>query len=520
VRLVRFKSVVLLAAVILMASAPGAFGQRARHVIIISIDGLHEADLTDPVTSVLIPHIMALAHAGIWYQNASCAHPSDSFPGTLAYLTGAGPATTGVYYDDTFCRSLVGPGGGPDTPLGTQVRLTAAIDKQPRMTSGGGDYDASSIDPAKVPLDPARGFAPVYPHDYLKVNTIFEIAHAAGMRTALMEKHPSYEIASGPSGSGVDDMYSPEIDAPVALIDGKLVDGFSAAAGTKLDQIIHNLPLVMVYDDMKVSALLREIGGQDSRGRSRPGPPALAAINLQTVNIGQKSLTGGIEQASGGGETVSRELTDALRHADANIAAIAGQLHDAGIWNDTLLVLTAKHGNSPRIGTATVAGGGRILTTLKAAGIELAGYTQDQIALFWLADVGQTARAAQVLQALRDGPDNPGIDQIFWGDSLKQAGLAGPADRVPDLVLTAKPGMFLLDLLSKRAEHGALNDEDTHVPLILCGGAIPADRGHVMTDTVKSTQIAVTALRFLGLDESKLQGAKAENTQVLPDSGM
>lgn len=504
---------------VLLAFTPPTFGQRARTVIIISIDGLHEADLTDPATAALIPNIMALAHGGIWYQNASCTHPSDSFPGTLAYLTGAGPATTGVYYDDTFCRSLIGPGSGPDTPLGTQVRLTAAIDKQPRMLSGGGDFDASSVDPAKVPLDPARGFAPVFPHNYLKTNTIFEIARAAGLRTLLLEKHPSYEIASGPSGKGVEDMYCLEIDAPVALINGKLVDAYSAAAGTKLAQIIHDMPMVMVYDDMKLAALLRELGGQDWRGRARSGPPALADINFQTVNIAQKSLTGGIDQI-GGAETVSRELTDALRHTDANIAAIVQKLRDGGLWNDTLIVLTAKHGNSPRIGIASVAGGGRILTTLKAAGFDLAGYTQDQIGLYWLADPSQTPGAAQVLQALRDGPDNPGIDQVLWGDSLKAAGLAGPADRVPDLVLTAKPGMFLLDLLSKRAEHGSFNDEDTHIPLILGGGAIGSGRGGVVADQVKSTQIAVTALRALGLDESALRGAQAENTHVLPQSGM
>jgi hypothetical protein len=498
---------------------PG-FAGPARHVIIISIDGLHEADLTDPATRDQIPNIMSLARAGIWYQNASCAHPSDSFPGTLAYLTGAGPATTGVYYDDTFCRSLVAPAGGADSPLGTQVRLTATIDKQPRMLSGGGDFDAASVDPAKLPLDPARQFAPVYPHNYLKVNTIFEIAHAAGLRTALLEKHPSYEIASGPSGRGIDDIYCPEIDAPVALIDGKLVDGYSTPAGTKLGQIIHNLPLVMVYDDMKVSALRREIGGEDSRGRGRPGPPALADINLQSVNIGQKSLTGGIDQI-GASESVSRELTDALHHADANIAAVVRQLHESGLWDDTLIVLTAKHGNSPRIGKASVAGGGRILTALKAADIDVAGYTQDQIAFFWLSDSGQTSKAAGLLQAMRDGPDNPGIDQILWGDSLKAAGLAGPADRTPDLVLTAKPGMFLLDLLSKRAEHGALNEDDTHVPLILCGGAVdPGHRGGVVAAQVKSTQIAVTVLQALGLDPAALQGARIENTQQLPQTGM
>jgi hypothetical protein len=72
------------------------------------------------------------------------------------------------------------------------------------LDAGGG------INPAKLPLDPARGCVPVYPHTILRVNTIFEIVHFAGMRTAWIDKHPSYEMVNGPSGVGVDDIFMPE----------------------------------------------------------------------------------------------------------------------------------------------------------------------------------------------------------------------------------------------------------------------------------------------------------------------
>jgi len=42
----------------------------------------------------------------------------------------------------------------------------------------------------------------VYPHTYLRVNTIFEAARAHGLRTAWSDKHPAYEILNGPSGAG------------------------------------------------------------------------------------------------------------------------------------------------------------------------------------------------------------------------------------------------------------------------------------------------------------------------------
>jgi hypothetical protein len=43
---------------------------------------------------------------------------------------------------------------------------------------------------------------PIYPNQYLKVNTIFNVVRNAGLRTAWSDKHPSYLVLSGPSGIG------------------------------------------------------------------------------------------------------------------------------------------------------------------------------------------------------------------------------------------------------------------------------------------------------------------------------
>jgi hypothetical protein len=74
---------------------------------------------------------------------------------------------------------------------------------------------ARLIDPAQLPVDPTS-CQPVYPHSYLQVNTVFEVARAAGLRTAWADKHPAYEILNGPSGTGIQDLFTPEInsDAP------------------------------------------------------------------------------------------------------------------------------------------------------------------------------------------------------------------------------------------------------------------------------------------------------------------
>ncbi|MEH2393243.1 MAG: hypothetical protein V7K21_16855 [Nostoc sp.] len=46
------------------------------------------------------------------------------------------------------------------------------------------------------------------------------------------DKHPAYDLANGSSGKGVDDFYVPEINAKVALQNGKLVDQSTAIEGS------------------------------------------------------------------------------------------------------------------------------------------------------------------------------------------------------------------------------------------------------------------------------------------------
>ena len=114
--------------------------------------------------------------------------PSDSFPGTLAYLTGAGPATTGIYYDVGYSRSLITSGATSGNVLGSQVKLTEILDKNFDVLDGGGDSGFGSLSESNMSLDPKRDLAPMYPHEYLNINTIFEVAHAAGLRTVMMDK--------------------------------------------------------------------------------------------------------------------------------------------------------------------------------------------------------------------------------------------------------------------------------------------------------------------------------------------
>ena len=52
---------------------------------------------------------------------------------------------------------------------------------------------------------------PLHPHNAIRSNTFFEAVRAAGGVTAWADKHPAYDLVNGPSGKGVDDLYTPEI---------------------------------------------------------------------------------------------------------------------------------------------------------------------------------------------------------------------------------------------------------------------------------------------------------------------
>ena len=104
----------------------------AQHVLLLSVDGLHQADVTDPNLAPDLTNILKLQQGGVSYTNASTTSPSDSFPGTLSYLSGAGPGTTGVFYDDSYSPHPASP---PAPPIRRRPRR--ALRSSTRRTSTG-----------------------------------------------------------------------------------------------------------------------------------------------------------------------------------------------------------------------------------------------------------------------------------------------------------------------------------------------------------------------------------------------
>ena len=170
----------------------------AEHVLLLSVDGLHQSDLQWYVGKHPHSALASLVGDGVEFTHAQTPVPSDSVPGMVAQVTGGNPGTTGMYYDETYNRELL-PAGTTDcanAKPGAEVLYTEQADKNEHSIDAGqglsglpgnvlqmtGD-PAELIDPSKLPVDPTT-CKPVYPHEYLRVNTIFEVAKEHGLRTA------------------------------------------------------------------------------------------------------------------------------------------------------------------------------------------------------------------------------------------------------------------------------------------------------------------------------------------------
>ena len=348
------------------ADTSGGNRHAVKHVVVTSVDGLHQTDLAAYVATHARSTLAKFVNEGASYARARTPFPSDSFPGLTAIVTGANPKSAGVYYDDSWNRSLLiaGTTTCKGATSGVEVTYFEALDqnqgKALSIDAGQGIFDPTNaatytranirqniyqmskqardnIDATQLPVDP-YSCTPVYPHSYLRVNTMFEVAKAYGLHTAWSDKHVAYDLVIGPSGAGVDDLFAPEINS--------LIPGGSGDDWTK-----DNLS-TQFYDALKVQAVINWAHGHDHDGTGNPGVPAIFGMNFQTVSTAQQLnkshyTGGGTVKGLGGytmGGTVAGPVVEgALDFVGAQLGKIAAAVNP----DDTVIIVSAKHGQSP-----------------------------------------------------------------------------------------------------------------------------------------------------------------------------
>jgi hypothetical protein len=474
------------------------------HVLLISIDGMHALDLAHYTASHPAGTLARLAGSGTVYRNATTPLISDSFPGFAAQVTGGGPASTGVYYDDSYDRSLFPAGSDCNGEPGTEVPFASDIDVDPKRTDAGGTLGKplTQIDVKKLPLRKTiEGCAPVYPHDYLRVNTIFEVVHQHGGATAWSDKHPAYEWLSGPSGQGLDQFFALEQDALIPGTKVRTTGSFAAERD---------------FDQKRVEALLAAMRGFDMTGVARAAVPALFGMNFQAVSVGQKlpkAGPGDPPDAKGGYADAAGRPNDGLAAQFDYVDGALGQLMDglksSGLDASTLVVLSAKHGQSPIDPAA-------YRPTDDAPFARLPGYAfhdADDGALIWLKPAERASKLAEALAALERDRAALGIGTIYSPNAVA-ALFADPAvdSRAPDIMVASDPGVVYTSG-KKIAEHGGMNLDDRHVLLVVSGAGV---KPQTIDTPVATAQIAPTILEALGYAPDELQAVRAEGTQPLP----
>ncbi|MFE9428266.1 alkaline phosphatase family protein [Kitasatospora sp. NPDC006697] len=510
----------------------------AKHVLLISVDGLHQSDLSWYIAQHPQSALARLVNGGVQYTDAKTTIPSDSFPGMVAQATGGGAGTTGVYYDDTYNAALL-PAGTTDCKAakpGVEVDLTEDLDLDKNSIDAGQGLAGlpgsilqmtgkpqNLLNPAALPVDP-KTCKPVYPHSYLQVNTIFEVAKQAGLHTAWSDKHAAYDILNGPSGTGIDDLFAPEINS----------DAIGYPAG---DDWTKDNAATQQYDGYKVQAVLNEIDGYDHSRSTKAGTPAIFGLNFQSVSTAQKlpksdGLTGGYSTKDVPGPLLAKSLD----YVNAQIGALTTELRKEHLDQSTTVILSAKHGQSPTDPQAlSRIDDGPLLDGLNAAwkqahpgaGDLVAHAVDDDGVLLWLNDrsAAATEFAKNYLLAQNGtGTDINGAPKAFTASGLTKvyAGEAAadyfgvkPGDaRVPDVFGISQYGVVYTGGKGKIAEHGGAHADDLDVPLVVSGAGTP---DHVRDSApVQTKQIAPTILKLLGLNPEQLQAVRAEHTKVLP----
>lgn len=529
-----------------------------KRVLLISIDGMHAVDFANCAKGVAgvnsgapyCPALAALGKTAVNYVAANTSKPSDSFPGLTAIITGGSPALTGVYYDVAYDRNLSAPAtttgngvaAGPCTPFGAPTGTTTeyeeGIDIDQSKLNGGApgaaliDGGINSIDVTKLPRDPAKGCAPVLPWEFVRANSIFSVIHQNGGYTAWSDKHPAYSsVASGVGPTALNDFYAPEINSNViALPAVQTPTGLNCSTipepGVDLTSWTNGFKNIQCYDTLKVNAILHEIDGRDHLGLKKTTVPNIFGMNFQAVSVGQKLISNGIKggylDAAG---TPSSALLDDIKFVDASIGQFVAELKQKGLYDTTLIVITAKHGQSPidpnrfvpnlvnGSSPATILSNNGYLpfseSTTNPSGI---GPTEDDISLLWLNHSSDTPAAVNLLQA---NAPLLGLGQILYGPTLALNYNDPTVDpRTPDIIVTPNHGVIYTHSKSKQEEHGGFGHDDTNVMLLV---ANPTLKAHTVYAEVGTAQVAPTILSALGISPEELDAVRAEGTAVLPD---
>jgi hypothetical protein len=458
----------------------------AARVILIGIDGMHALDMANWVAAHPHSALAELTARGVTYTNAHVPW-ADPAAGLVALATGGTPLTTGILGSDGYDRAL-SPAGSNCQTKGAPIFLDKRIESP--------DAPAGRLDPSKMPRAPQHGCTPVFPHDLLRVNNIFEVMRAQGGRTAWAgESAALTDLYQGPSGHGLDEAC-----------------GFEHMQGSFKD----NVAAGIASDEARVAALLHWIDGKDCAGRSKAPVPVLFGMSFASVGAAQAAKGMGYSDVTG---TPSRGLEESLVFTDESIGRIIQKLKDRHLYDSTWIIVISPYGHAPNVNAPIAQRKRRIIPLEELTAVAnsihpgiAAHVSGGGVGMIWLRDSSMTP---SVVKAYGDKSAALGIQEIYSGAKLGLTlNLPDQDTRMPDMILQPELGVaWISPTDTAPATYGGMLDEDTHVALLVAGSQLT---GRIDKTWVPTSQVAPLLLRALGIEKFDLQALHREHTPALP----
>ena len=189
---------------------------------------------------------------------------------------------------------------------------------------------------------------------------------------------------------------------------------------------------------------------------------------------------------------------------------MVSELKEQHLYDSTLIIISAKHGQSPIDGTKRrgIGGGQPAATVGSAEAFDIS----DDASLIWLTNSSLTPTVVAQL-SLPANQQALGIQEIFAGAALRNKFDDPRLDpRTPDIILKVNTGVIFTGG-SKLSEHGGFNEDDVHTALLV---SLPNLEPATIAAATSNQQVAPTIIKALGLDPQELQAVREEQIHVLP----
>jgi arylsulfatase A-like enzyme len=191
-------------------------------------------------------------------------------------------------------------------------------------------------------------------------------------------------------------------------------------------------------------------------------------------------------------------------------------LQTNGHANDTLVIITAKHGQSPIDVTTRVGASDALYGGTPGMGT-LGSFTTDDVGLVWLDPTLEKSQYKAAESYLLANAAALHIDTLVDKTGMSSLGFKNPFgdNRTPDFIAITHPGVIYTGG-TKIAEHGGFAYNDHAVALLVSNPHIaPVTTGR----PVFTRQVAPTILKALGIDPEQLDAVRKEGTRSLPSLG-